>query len=102
LLLSGGSTRNGLLWALLSQAFPDVPLSRTDSVGIPGDARKALSFGILAALTLDGIAASVPSATGAVASRLLGSVTPGTSSNWARCLSWMASQTSHLIRPEEE
>jgi anhydro-N-acetylmuramic acid kinase len=102
MLLSGGGTRNGLLWALLSQAFPDVPMARTDAVGLPGDARKAMSFGILAALTLDGVAASVPSATGAVASRLLGSVTPGASSNWARCLSWMASQTSHLIRIDDE
>ncbi len=101
-LLSGGGTRNGLLWALLAQAFHGVPLARTDVVGVPADARKAMSFGVLAALTLDGVPASVPSATGAVASRLLGSVTPGTSSNWARCLAWMAQQTSHLVRTEEE
>jgi anhydro-N-acetylmuramic acid kinase len=99
-LLSGGGTRNGLLWALLAQAFHDVPIARTDTVGIPAEARKAFGFGGLAALTIDGVAASVPSATGAVASRLLGNLTPGNSSNWARCVAWMAAQTSHLIRSE--
>ncbi len=101
-LLSGGGTRNGLLWALLSQAFNGTPMARTDTAGVPPDARKALGFGILAALTLDGVAASVPSATGAVAARLLGSLTPGTSTSWARCLAWMAAQTAHRVRPEEE
>jgi anhydro-N-acetylmuramic acid kinase len=102
LLLSGGGTRNGLLWALLVQAFNGLPMARTDSVGVLADARKALGYGVMAALTLDGIAASVPSATGAVASRLLGSVTPGTSSSWARCLAWMAAQTAHRIRLEDD
>jgi anhydro-N-acetylmuramic acid kinase len=100
-LLSGGGTRNGLLWVLLTQALEAVPMERTDTAGIPGDARKALSFGILAALTVDVVPASVPSATGAVASRLLGSLTPGGSANWARCLSWMASQTAHLVRSDD-
>ena len=57
---------------------------------------KGLKVALQRISTLDGIAASVPSATGAVASRLLGSLTPGTSSNWARCLAWMAAQTAPL------
>ena len=101
ILLSGGGTRNGLLWALLAQALGEVPLAKTDTAGVPGDARKALGFGLLAALTIDGVPASVPSATGAVASRLLGSLTPGASANWARCLAWMAAQTAPLTRLEE-
>src|SRR5262249_28457575 len=99
-LLSGGGARNGLLWALLAQALHGIPLARTDATGVAADARKPMGFGVLAALTLDGVPSSVPSATGAVASRLRGSVTPGSSSNWARCLAWMAAQTAHLIRPE--
>lgn len=95
-LLSGGGVRNGLLWHLLEQQFAGVPLDRTDKHGIPADARKALAFGLLAALSVDGVAANVPSATGASASRLLGSVTPGAAANWARCLAWMAGQTAHL------
>ncbi len=93
-LLSGGGVRNGLLWHLLEQQLDGVPLERTDAHGVPGDARKALAFGVLAALTVDGVAANVPSATGAAASRLLGSLTPGAAANWARCLHWMAAQTA--------
>jgi anhydro-N-acetylmuramic acid kinase len=92
-LLSGGGVHNGLLWHLLEQQLEGTPLRRTDEAGVPADARKALSFGLLAALTLDGVPGNVPSATGAAASRLLGSLTPGSSANWARCLAWMAAQT---------
>ena len=76
-ILSGGGTRNGLLWHLLEQQLGGVPLERTDRHGIPADARKAMTFGMLAALTVDGVPANVPSATGAAGSRLLGSLTPG-------------------------
>jgi anhydro-N-acetylmuramic acid kinase len=100
-LLSGGGTRNGLLWALLTQALDGPALEKTDAAGVPAEARKAMGFGVLAALTVDGVAAGVPSATGAVASRLLGSLTPGSSANWARCLAWMASQTAHLARLDD-
>jgi anhydro-N-acetylmuramic acid kinase len=100
ILLSGGGVRNGLLWRLLEQPFEGVPLQRTDEAGVPADVRKALSFGMLAALTLDGVPASIPSATGAAGSRLLGSITPGSSINWARCLAWMAAQTAPPFSPE--
>ena len=50
------------------------------------------SFGLLAVLTVDGVSGNVPSATGAAGPRLLGSLTPGSSANWARCLAWMAAQ----------
>ncbi len=93
-LLSGGGTRNGLLWHLLEQQLHGITFERTDRQGVPCDARKALAFGLLAALTVDGVPANVPSATGASGSRLLGNLTPGSPGNWARCLSWMASQTA--------
>jgi anhydro-N-acetylmuramic acid kinase len=89
-LLSGGGVRNGLLWHLLEQQLTEVPLDKTDAAGISSDARKALGFGVLAALTVDGVSGNLPAATGAAGSRLLGSVTPGSSKNWARCLAWMA------------
>jgi anhydro-N-acetylmuramic acid kinase len=89
-LLSGGGVRNGLLWHLLEQQLAGVPLERIDRHGIPSDARKPVNFGLLAALTVDGVPANVPSATGAAGSRLLGSLTPGSPGNWARCLAWMA------------
>jgi anhydro-N-acetylmuramic acid kinase len=100
-LLCGGGVKNGLLWRLLEQQLAPAPLDRTDRFGVPAEAREAMAFGVLAALTVDGVAGNVPSATGAAGSRLLGSLTPGSASNWARCLAWMASQTAHLVgRPE--
>jgi len=91
-LLSGGGTRNGFLWHLLEQQFAPLPLSKTS--GVAAEARKSVSAGILAALTVDGVPASLPSVTGAQGARLLGSITPGSSANWARCLAWMAAQTT--------
>jgi anhydro-N-acetylmuramic acid kinase len=99
-LLSGGGVRNGLLWRLLEQQFGVVPLDRTDDVGVPAQGRKALSFGLLAALTLDGVPANLPSATGAAGMRLLGNITPGSLANWSRCLAWMAGQTPLQIGEE--
>ena len=90
MLLSGGGVRNGLLWHLLEQQLAGIPLERTDRYGISADARKPVNFGLLAALTVDGVPANVPSATGAVGSRLVGSLTPGAPANWARCIAWMA------------
>jgi anhydro-N-acetylmuramic acid kinase len=89
ILLSGGGVRNGLLWKLLEQQLPQLPLERIDNYGVPAAARKAVAFAGLAALTLDGVPASLTTATGASGSRLLGSITPGSAVNWARCLAWM-------------
>jgi anhydro-N-acetylmuramic acid kinase len=95
-LLSGGGVRNGLLWHLLEQQLTGITLERVDAQGVPAPARKAVAHAGLAALTLDGLPANLMSATGATGSRLLGSLTPGSSANWARCVAWMASQTAAL------
>ncbi len=87
--LSGGGVRNGFLLHLLQQQF-QAPLARTDELGVPAASRQAMSYGLLAALTLDGVPGNAPSVTGAAGSRLLGHLTPGASSNWGRCLNWMA------------
>ncbi len=95
-LLSGGGVRNGLLWQLLEQQMPGVELSTIEQHGFPMRARKAIGFGGLAALLLDGVPASLSSVTGAAGPRLLGSLSPGSSTNWARCLAWMAHHTAAL------
>lgn len=92
-LLSGGGARNGFLWHLLEQQLAPLPVAKTDQVGIPSEARKPVEHAILAALTVDGVPANLPSATGTAGARLLGSITPGSPSNWSRCLSWMLSQS---------
>jgi anhydro-N-acetylmuramic acid kinase len=88
-LVSGGGVRNGFLWKLLEQQLPGLPMERIDQHGVPAGARKAVAFAGLAALTLDGVPANVTSATGAAGSRLLGSITPGSPANWARCMTWL-------------
>jgi len=93
-LLSGGGARNGFLWRLLEQQLAPTPLAKLDVCGIPCEARKAVAFAVLAALTMDGVPGNVPAATGASGPRLLGSFTPGTPENWSRCLAWMARQTA--------
>lgn len=101
-LLSGGGARNGLLWHLLEQQLAGLPLARTDEAGVPADARKAMAAAVLAALTLDGVPGNVPGATGAAGTRLLGSLTPGASANWARCISWMARQIEGAVELIED
>jgi anhydro-N-acetylmuramic acid kinase len=96
-LLSGGGSRNGLLWHLLTQQLGEAALTRTDSVGVPAEARKAMAAGVLAALTLDGVPANMPAATGAAGSRLLGSLTPGTTAHWGRCVAWMAQHAVPMV-----
>jgi anhydro-N-acetylmuramic acid kinase len=93
-LLSGGGVRNGFLWKLLEQQMPEMPLETIDRYGVPAGARKAVAFAGLAALTLDGVPANLTTATGAAGSRLLGSLTPGSPANWARCLEWMGALAS--------
>jgi anhydro-N-acetylmuramic acid kinase len=100
-LVSGGGVRNGLLWSLLENQMEGTPLEKTDGFGVPARARKAMGFGLLAALTVDGVPANLPATTGAAGSRLLGSLTPGSSANWARCLAWMAAQTAPLAADPE-
>ena len=90
-LLCGGGVKNGLLWRLLEQALPGVALERTDKYGVGADARKAVTYALLAAMLVDGVPGNIPSVTGAAGSRLVGSITPGTGANWARCQAWMAS-----------
>ncbi len=91
--LSGGGVRNGFLWHLLEQQLTPLALAKTDQAGISSEARKSSEAAVLAALTMDGVPANLPSATGTAAARLLGSITPGSPTNWARCLAWMLSQT---------
>jgi anhydro-N-acetylmuramic acid kinase len=93
-LLSGGGVRNGFLWRLLDQHLAPTLLEKIDVCGVPSEARKAVAFAVLAALTMDAVPANLPAVTGASGPRLLGSFTPGTPANWSRCLTWMAQQAA--------
>jgi anhydro-N-acetylmuramic acid kinase len=94
--LSGRGVRNGFLWHLLEQRLPSMRIARTDALGVAAEARQAIAHAGLAALALDGVQANVPSVTGASGQRQLGQFTPGNRDNWARCIEWMARQTTQL------
>src|SRR5262249_42903750 len=74
--LAGGGARTALLGPRPDRRPGPLPGEKTAPHGTPADARKALGFAVLAALTVDGVPANVPAATGAMGSRLLGSLTP--------------------------
>ncbi len=100
-ILTGRGTRNGLLWRLLKERLPEASLSSSDALGIPTEAKEAVDAALLAALTLDGVPANVPRTTGAGGTRLLGHLTPGSTSNWHRCLAWMTGQREAVFQGEE-
>ena len=73
---SGGGVKNHVMMSFLKAQLAHVPLRTTDELGVPGDAKEAIAFALLAAATLDGVPANVPAATGARRRVVLGSVTP--------------------------
>jgi anhydro-N-acetylmuramic acid kinase len=91
-LVGGGGARNGFLLHLIQQGLVDLPLESLGQSGFPADGHRALATALLAALALDGVAANLPGSTGARSGRVLGSITPGSPANWARCIAWMAGQ----------
>ena len=75
LVVSGGGTRNPVLTAMLAERLPTVRLIDSAELGVPGDAKEAIAFAVLGWFTAHGWAASLPSCTGAIGPRCLGSVT---------------------------
>ena len=76
LIVSGGGVRNDTIMSLIRQPLGDVPVLRTDDLGVPAEAKEAIAFALLGAATLDGEPSNVPAATGAKRAVVLGSVTP--------------------------
>ncbi|MEV6950354.1 anhydro-N-acetylmuramic acid kinase [Streptomyces sp. NPDC051183] len=75
---SGGGTRNPVLMSMLREELPaHTALATSDSLGLPAAAKEAYAFAVLGFLTLHGLPGNAPGCTGAAATRILGSVTPG-------------------------
>lgn len=74
LLVSGGGARNPLILAQLSAALAPLEVTTTASLGLPGDAKEAFIFALLADQTLHGRPSNLPSATGARRPAILGKV----------------------------
>jgi len=74
IIVSGGGARNPLMMAQLAAALPRIELVTSDAFGVPGDAKEAFGFALLANETMHGRAASLPGATGAARPAILGKV----------------------------
>ncbi|MCS7015949.1 MAG: anhydro-N-acetylmuramic acid kinase [Gemmatales bacterium] len=96
-LVSGLGCRNGFLWQLLQDKLRPAIVQRSDDFGVAADAALAVRAALLAALLLDQVPAGVPQASGSSGIRLLGQWTPGSLSNWSRCLHWMVTGREPLI-----
>ncbi len=75
LIVSGGGANNPVLMAMLKQKLPEIEIQRSDEFGINADAKEAIAFAVLAHRTVMGLTGNLPSATGAKAPTILGSIT---------------------------
>ena len=76
-ILCGGGARNSTLVKMLREELGSTPVRTTDEFGISAEAKEAVSFAILAAETIRGVANNVPTATGARRRVVLGKIIPG-------------------------
>jgi anhydro-N-acetylmuramic acid kinase len=74
LIVSGGGAHNPLLMAQLESGLNGVRARPADELGVPGDAKEAFAFAVLACETLRKRPANVPGATGAKKAVVLGKV----------------------------
>jgi len=76
MILCGGGAHNHTLVEMLRSELPEVKMLSTDDFGINADAKEAVSFAILAWVTIKGTPNNVPGATGAEKPVVLGKIVP--------------------------
>ncbi|MFQ6043321.1 MAG: anhydro-N-acetylmuramic acid kinase [Candidatus Poribacteria bacterium] len=76
IIVSGGGVHNRTLMKFLKRYFGNIPLVKSDSYGIPVDAKEAIAFAILANETLANHPGNMPKVTGAQRPVILGKFTP--------------------------
>jgi len=74
LIVSGGGAHNPLLMAQIESGLERVRVRTADELGVPGDAKEAFAFAVLACQTLRKRPSNVPGATGAKKAVVLGKV----------------------------
>ena len=79
LFVSGGGTRNPALMAAMSWHLEGhgVTISLIDDFGVPEAAKEALLFALIGFLSVQGLAGSIASCTGAAHASVLGAIIPG-------------------------
>ena len=75
-ILCGGGAKNTTLSRALTVELRNIPVLNVDVLGIPGQAKEAVSFAMLAAACVDRVPANLPRVTGASRPAILGRVTP--------------------------
>jgi len=74
LIVAGGGARNPLLCTQIAAALPGIEMIPSDKLGVPGDAKEAFAFALLAYETIHRRPANIPSATGAKRPAILGKI----------------------------
>ncbi|MDZ7359276.1 MAG: anhydro-N-acetylmuramic acid kinase [candidate division KSB1 bacterium] len=74
LIVSGGGMHNRTLMARLHERFAPAKVTTTTDYNLPGDAKEAILFAVLANETVGGFGGNVPSVTGAKAATVLGKI----------------------------
>jgi len=77
LIVAGGGVRNPVLMARIAELAGRTRVALIDEFGLPAQAKEGYLFALLGFLTVHGLAGTIPSATGAGAPSILGSITPG-------------------------
>jgi len=77
IVVSGGGVRNPALMRALRRAISPATLVQADARGLPTDGKEAYLFALLGYLSWNGHPGTVPGATGARGTRILGRLTPG-------------------------
>jgi len=74
LIVGGGGAHNPLIMAQLSALLGEIEILPSETLGVPGDAKEAFIFALLANETIHGRPANLPSATGAARPAILGKI----------------------------
>jgi len=74
MIVSGGGAKNRALMRMLSAELPELKMRCSDEFGLPGEAKEAAAFALMAYQTWQRVSSNVPSATGAKRAAVLGKV----------------------------
>jgi anhydro-N-acetylmuramic acid kinase len=77
LFVAGGGTRNPALMGRLRALTAPAQVSGFDGLGMSAQGKEAYTMAVIGFLTVHGLPATIPSATGAAHASILGSLTPG-------------------------
>jgi anhydro-N-acetylmuramic acid kinase len=77
LFVAGGGTRNPALMGRIRALAAPARVTEFDELGMSAQGKEAYIMALIGFLTAHGLPATIPSATGAASSSILGSLTPG-------------------------